>query len=544
MLDNGSLDRTSYSYSNYLDSPLFASYFNSKERIAYYLSLKHVDKKRGFHDELIKVLEDFLYYVSTKGAEDILDEYIFSRKSLDEFVISSLEDINRIKEINPRGCKLLGAEEPLSFQDLKSSYKEAAKQHHPDKGGIHEDMIAINDAFQQFHNLLCLMQEGKTSIRDTGSEYLLHEVPKSARDYVYSVKMLLAEVYLDDWNLDKAFDSFIQIEEEHNYKPYIERELLRISKFTESITKRLFSTGLEAKSRKAQELFTGIIKQIIARDIGNNRYHMERLEKVKRIMDGKQKPRVTLNHIRQAENALRLGVIDDDKFTSLVVKFEGKSEDLKKKEELLKEYIGKRGFIHELPYDTNANRSAHKKSLIPEPQYYGNNIYLLDNDQQAEYFIAFSVKTNLSLVNKYLFVRLDSLINSVIRNFNITLFERSINELEVLESLQDPKSSGIYYIEKILELFHFFRDLGENDRTERLELIVKISDEFKGKLCTEPGNDRLVDGLPRSFTQPRAELIIGTHLSFFGNARSPLGDLREFYKIAIASEAYEFNIVI
>jgi len=536
-------NRMSKSYSNYLDNPLLASYFNSKERIAYFISLKHVDKKRAFHEELITILEKFLKEVAIEKAEDFLDKEIFSKKNSSEFIGISPKDIAQVKELNPRGCKLLGFKDPLSFQSLKSSYRKAAFEYHPDKGGRHEDMLAINDAYQQFHNLLCMMQEGvigtggqmETAEQITGPDGHLYEAPKSARDYIYWVKILLAEVYLDDWNLEKAFNAYLPIEQDQSYKPYFERDRHRILKFTETITKRLLSTALKEETNRTYETFTIITNEMITRGIGDPHYWEERLGKMQKFKSGEKKPRIILNHIRQAENALRLGAIDRKRFEKLGFKYKGKAELLNKREELLQEYIKTNGFIRELPYDAKANKLASKKPLIPEPEYYGNNIYVLDNDQQAEYFIAFSDNTNLQLLNKYLFVRLDSLINSVIRNFNTTLLKRSINELEFILSLQEPKKSGIYYIEKILELFHFFRDLNEDDLRERLELLVKICDKFKGKLCAEPGNNSLVDGMARSFPHPRIDLIIGTHLSFFEHARSQLGDLRRLYETGIVS---------
>jgi len=536
------INETRFSYSNYLDNPLFASYFNSKEKMAYYLSLKHVDKKRGFHKELINQLEEFLNQVSMQKAEDFLNEQIFSKKSSAEFTSTSPDVTEQFKKTNPKGFKLLEVEDPISFQSLKSSYRKAAFQHHPDRGGRHEDMLTINDAYQQFHNLLCLIQEGGVDNHEMGSDGYLNEAPQSARDYIYLIKILLAEVSLDDWNLEKAFDTFIQIEQEQVFQPHIERDRHRIYKFTEAITKRFLATELKGEASRSYELFTKVTNEMVAKGIGNPQYYRDNLEKIKMIRAGKKKPRFVFNHKRQAKNALRLGVIDKIKFEKLGGKYKEKADLYKEKEERLKKYINNVGFISELPYDVNANKDAPKKSLVPEPEYYGNNIYLLDDDQQAEYFIAFSCKTNLSLLNKYLFVRLDSLLKSVIRDFNITLLDQSMSELQFLMSLQDSKKSGVYYIEKIQGLFKYFRGLDEDGRRERLELLIKINDKFKGKLCAEPGNESLIDGLTRSFSQPRIDLLISTHLSFFDHAVSPLEHLRQLYETGVVSDKLVFNM--
>jgi len=447
---------------------------------------------------------------------------------------------------------LLGFKDPLSFQSLKSSYRKAAFEYHPDKGGRHEDMLAINDAYQQFHNLLCMMQEGVTGTGEqmgtaeqiTGPDGHLYEALKSARDYIYWVKILLAEVYLDDWNLEKAFNAYLPIEQDQSYKPYFERDRHRILKFTETITKRLLSTTLKEETSRTYETFTIKTNEMISHGIGDPHYWQERLEKMQKFKSGEKKPRIILNHIRQAENALRLGAIDKERFEKLGFKYKGKAELLKKREDLLQEYIKTSGFIRELPYDVNANKEVRKTSLIPESDYYQNNIYLLNSDQQAEYFVAFSSETNFPLVKKYLYIRFDSMINSVIRNFNPDLLEQSINELQFLMSLHDRTKTGLYYFEKILDLFHFFRDLEEDKRRERLDLLVKISDKFKGKLCAEPGNDSLIDGIARNFSLPRIDLLISTHLSFFDHVKSPLEHLRRLYETGVASDRLEFTMGI
>jgi hypothetical protein len=136
------------------------------------------------------------------------------------------------------------------------------------------------------------------------------------------------------------------------------------------------------------------------------------------------------------------------------------------------------------------------------------------------------------------------MINSVVRNFNTDLLEQSINELQFLMSLHDRTKTGLYYFEKILDLFHYFRDLEEDKRRERLDLLIKISDKFKGKLCAELGNDSLIDGIARNSPQPRIDLLISTHLSFFDHVVSPLEHLRQLYETGVVSDKLVFNMDI
>jgi hypothetical protein len=45
--------------------------------------------------------------------------------------------------------QILGLIRPISMADLKAAYRAAASIHHPDRGGSHEAMIAVNDAYEQ-----------------------------------------------------------------------------------------------------------------------------------------------------------------------------------------------------------------------------------------------------------------------------------------------------------------------------------------------------------------------------------------------------------
>jgi curved DNA-binding protein CbpA len=45
--------------------------------------------------------------------------------------------------------QVLGLVRPISMAELKAAYHTAASLHHPDRGGSHEAMIQVNDAYEQ-----------------------------------------------------------------------------------------------------------------------------------------------------------------------------------------------------------------------------------------------------------------------------------------------------------------------------------------------------------------------------------------------------------
>jgi curved DNA-binding protein CbpA len=45
--------------------------------------------------------------------------------------------------------EILGVIPPVSIDELKSAYRKAAALHHPDRGGSHQTMVAIDEAYEQ-----------------------------------------------------------------------------------------------------------------------------------------------------------------------------------------------------------------------------------------------------------------------------------------------------------------------------------------------------------------------------------------------------------
>ncbi len=53
---------------------------------------------------------------------------------------------------NPNYYAILGAAEDASVRDIERLYKRAAHQRHPDRGGVEEDMKALNEAYRVLHD--------------------------------------------------------------------------------------------------------------------------------------------------------------------------------------------------------------------------------------------------------------------------------------------------------------------------------------------------------------------------------------------------------
>jgi DnaJ domain len=45
--------------------------------------------------------------------------------------------------------QILGVIPPVSMDELKAAYRKSAALHHPDRGGSHQTMVGINEAYEQ-----------------------------------------------------------------------------------------------------------------------------------------------------------------------------------------------------------------------------------------------------------------------------------------------------------------------------------------------------------------------------------------------------------
>jgi DnaJ domain len=60
--------------------------------------------------------------------------------------------------------QILGVPPHASLTQVKSAYRQAAANHHPDCGGSHEAMVAINAAYEQLsHNLIASQPRSYTA---------------------------------------------------------------------------------------------------------------------------------------------------------------------------------------------------------------------------------------------------------------------------------------------------------------------------------------------------------------------------------------------
>lgn len=204
---------------------------------------------------------------------------------------------------------------------------------------------------------------------------------------------------------------------------------------------------------------------------------------------------MVLGHPRQAENARRLNVIDEKQYKKALEKHTAAAaataDQRKSCEQRLREFQESGGFISDLPTDKDARGKTVRGSLVPEPGYYNTRIADLTDDQQAEYSRAFSSRGSLALSRKYLFVRLVSLLESVLRYPNGIDAGRALDEAAFLETLHDASQFDVAATIQALA------DQDINERKSRAALVAAIEEAEAGPL-----EHILADRLPPSLGGP------------------------------------------
>ena len=389
---------------DYLDDEAVAAYFAAREHEAYYRSLKSVDDRRAFHDDL-KVALIRLVEVTDDHARSALDAIIARAARTGGETISS--PLDQVRRLEPEGTRLLALEGNPDFGTLRTAYRSAALLYHPDRGGSNEAMAAVNRAFEHLH--VVLSKEGNYVVESTS---VWGYEAKTALDYLWAVTRLLFEVALDDWALDEASSWLDRLISDTFLESRLARagyQRIDLINPTAKLSERLMAAGDPKEAKRALAVARDGLKRARRAGLFYDHYVVKATD----VLLSKRKARFVLNHFRQLENARRLGAIDDARYESNFARLTGRqaSQDAGRSagEQLLKTIR-----FAPLPIDRTLRPALGDRTLIPRPDYYEVRAEGLSSDQQAEYVRAFGPAPVLELVKKYAFVRLSGLIRSAV----------------------------------------------------------------------------------------------------------------------------------
>jgi hypothetical protein len=283
---------------------------------------------------------------------------------------------------------------------------------------------------------------------------------------------LLFRATLDDWNVDTAAWWLERITSpEWQRSPYARdrHQRLTLTEPAGRLATRLAVVRNAAAAWRAVAVAEASLRVAEAEGL-----HYEQFvpDDVQAILAGTKWSPVVVSHPRQAENAFRLGVIDERRYSKAIEKHAAEAAAHGAKEEDLARLRDAGGFLRDLPTDGVAAGKVVRASLVPEPGYYVTRLADLTDDQQAEYLSAFGPAGSLLMVRKYLFVRLVSLLESVLLHPGTVDADAAASEAAALGPLHD--GTGTAYASDATAAIHALAAQSMSERGERARLLGAI----------------------------------------------------------------------
>ncbi|HET9177391.1 MAG TPA: hypothetical protein VFQ24_03450 [Terriglobia bacterium] len=333
-------------------------------------------------------------------------------------------------------------------------------------------MVEVNEAFHFVHILLRERQIGAAGAELEVDETSVANEVSDCAAYRYKCGEMLFLTALDDWNIDTAFTWLEQVTspkwQQSSYASHPWR-WLALTEPAGKLATRLSLAGLSEQASRALAIARRGLQEAEKQGLKYEVYVREPEE----VMAGERRAQVVLNHKRQADNALRLGLIDASQYRKTIERLAQSAANDQVYEEDLRHFLAGQGFLRELSTDHIARGKTPKSQFVPEPGYYVTRITQLTDDQQGEYLIAFSDQTTLPLVRKYTFVRIMSLLESVLLNPGSLDEVAAEHETQLLAAIHG--GTGSSYGSEVAEVIALLRDEPLSDRQARAKLIAEIS---------------------------------------------------------------------
>ena len=195
---------------DYLRHELARAFFDAREHEAYYRTLRRCERpkeaRRAFYDRFRPVL--LRLFALADGDGVVFLEHLISANLRAEKRTPGAQaqetPVERVRRVEPQGMGILGDDAGQDLDHLHTAYRAAVLRCHPDCGGSHEAMVAVNRAFEMLHRIL-VEKAGAPPITSEGDDS--REMPgdtTNALAYLWTVRQLLLGIALDEWALEEA----------------------------------------------------------------------------------------------------------------------------------------------------------------------------------------------------------------------------------------------------------------------------------------------------------------------------------------------------
>lgn len=485
-----------------------AAYYGYVEAQTYDAALKTARAHRDFRDELLGRAEALLGYAGDEIA--MYEIQVELDKEAAAFAASSYQPqpsdpAAAARALDPDGYGLLGIKPPLTSDSLKSAYRAAAKTHHPDVGGDNETMRLVNDAYALFSALL----RQQALAQDAGVLLPPPAEPMTAVRLMAEVRMTVMRALVDDLAGDKAFDAYRSVELSDVEQDYGGAEIL-------ANLARLLAAAKRPKDAAAVLRDLGRVADDAAKRQLN--YHPI-FERASEACCDPQHIRFIPNHMRQANNLLRLGIIDRKRYDALAKRIGGADEKVAGDAAAFEKFVASRTFLT-LPMDLEPATPA-PSGLVPAPGYY-SRVETMSDAERHEYMSAYHGGA-AALALKYLPVRLDALLRAPFHGYDD--IEAVLAEMRAFEAAPGVSQGMVALCECGIKVVAFLAGLPALDRPRRIELLNKVDADPGAPMQISVGIDPSTWSVSVSSSSPKPMFLNPQYAEF---ATSPLDRLERY----------------
>lgn len=515
---------------NYLDHPVIEAYLKACEVTAYYGSLKHVLERRATHEQLLTVLVRLNQYLNDEEVASVLqDKYLRSRSSRKGGVTGGSAIAYLGKAAQPE-VALLGLSAPVDEVTLKKAYRVAVKLHHPDRGGDLETMKRVNTAFQVLHKLLLDWRLGSAEAVDDNDWSLSMHSANSVVEVGTLVCQHLYKTYLDDFDFVESFRWMVLYRDQHQHVSNTDEGQGRfwiysqLTKDAAKVATQLAHTEHATVAREALTFAQACSEKGQLLSDPTLDHYRQLLQSAEDIFVGHKKARLIIKHRRQAEAALRLGLINEKRMKGLLKRFDGQEDAESERAKALQTFAQDIAFSPDVSPDlsTPSNRPP---QLVNDTQYYESGLRFLAEEQRAEYAWVFYREPDLMRIRRYTHTRVDEIFRFVILRDGLRDLPRLISECYVLATAAKPaKKGGIG--KEAAEVLTWLGGLADDEKRQRIEMLGRLH-----RIAPEAAYGDMqsvtvsLEGLVLS-TGPDWRLCISTNHTFFDLLQTPITILK------------------
>lgn len=508
---------------DYLADPLFLAYFSALEAIAAYVSDVHVGPRRSRAPRIAATLRALLRELESPGAPLRLDPLI-QRGDTRTGVSSRLSDLAAVRETNPEGFALLGVPADSSLEQLKVAYRQAARLHHPDRGGSHDTMVALNGAFSECVVALLPRASGGSVAATPGVpgdvEGLVVDEghrPRgkwgalNAAQFEVLAWYVLIQILDDDYSFDDAYSCFQRIRGSKELEAGLQA-LSGLPLGTDTVVSGGLTDTLAQKTADWLR-FAGRMEDASSlgawglkwwpdwnRTIPRFWNHIENRARLNIRGAPSTTWRIVITRLRRGDNARRLGLIDERRYREAKMRLGRLTEDRLARQAMLERFNMEWDFLERLPSEEDL-LEASPEGEIPSPTHLSVQYSCLSPKQRGEYRLAFSRHGTAELLAKYQSVRETEFYRSLFEHYAATPKDRIRRECSLLTEVLGSKDANPGFAE-VPRLLNFLDAMPGAKRAEHLRHMVRLE-------VAAPGAYLLAQQTPEQIVEIRRKIAEG-----------------------------------